>query len=409
MEENNRSKNCSKKEFRKGFLWGIAAVLIVLALVSLLQGLVSIFGSGTAGQTVSARKTQNKLEVLAKIIDSRYYEGIDGEQLEESLYNGLLDSLGDPYSRYYNAEEYEALMDSTTGNYYGIGAILSQNKETLQVTILHVYKGAPAEEAGVKDGDVLLTIDGAEADTEDLSELVKCIKGEEGTTVTMTVLREGADLPLEFEVERRQIEVPTVEYELLEGQVGFLQISEFSDVTAGQFRAAAADLEGQGMTSMIIDLRDNPGGVLDGVNEILDQILPEGIIVYTEDKNGNRTEYTSDGDTYMEMPMAVLINENSASASEIFAGAVKDFEYGTLIGTTTFGKGIVQQIIPLNDGSAVKVTTSRYFTPKGNYIHEVGIAPDIELDYEYLGPEEEDYDPMYDNQVLKALEVLRSR
>ena len=399
----------SKKEFRRGFLLGIGTALAVAVLVLLFQSIWNILGNGTAEQTVSSRRTQNKLEVLAEIIDSRYYKDVTSEQIEESLYNALLDSLGDTYSGYYNAEEYASLMDSTAGSYYGIGAVLSQNKETMQVTIEHVYKGSPAEEAGVKDGDILLAIDGVETGTEELSELVKRIKGAEGTTVTMTVQREGAAEPLEFEVERRHVEVPTVEYRMLEGQVGFLQISEFSDVTTTQFKEAVAELESQGMTSLIVDLRDNPGGVLDGVGGILDQILPEGLIVYTEDKYGKRTEYTSDGDTYMEIPMAVLINENSASAAEIFAGAIKDYEYGTLIGTTTFGKGIVQQIVPLNDGSAVKVTISRYFTPKGNSIHEVGIEPDIELEYEYSGPAGEEYDPMYDNQVLKALEVLKDK
>ena len=279
----------------------------------------------------------------------------------------------------------------------------------MQVTVLHVYKGSPAEEAGVKDGDVILAVDGAETEKEELSELVKRIKGSEGTTVSLTLQRKGVDKSLTVQVERRQVEVPTVEYQMLQDSTGYLQITEFSDVTPGQFEKAVADLEGQGMTSLIVDLRNNPGGVLESVNEILDLILPEGIIVYTEDKYGNRTDYTSKGDTYMEMPLAVLINENSASASEIFAGAIKDYEYGTLIGTTTFGKGIVQQIIPLKDGSAVKVTIARYFTPKGNYIHEVGIEPDIRLEYEYLGPEDEEYDIMKDNQVLKALEVLPNR
>lgn len=405
MEENNRGG----KEFRRGFLWGIAVTVVLVALVVVLQGVAGRFTSATAEQTVSDIGTKKKLETLAEIIDSRYYEEVDSQQIEEGIYQGLMNSLGDPYSQYYKADEYKSLMDSTTGSYYGIGAVLSQDQETMQVTVLHVYKGSPAEEAGVKDGDVILAVDGAETEKEELSELVKRIKGSEGTTVSLTLQRKGVDKSLTVQVERRQVEVPTVEYQMLQDSTGYLQITEFSDVTPGQFEKAVADLEGQGMTSLIVDLRNNPGGVLESVNEILDLILPEGIIVYTEDKYGNRTDYTSKGDTYMEMPLAVLINENSASASEIFAGAIKDYEYGTLIGTTTFGKGIVQQIIPLKDGSAVKVTIARYFTPKGNYIHEVGIEPDIRLEYEYLGPEDEEYDIMKDNQVLKALEVLPNR
>lgn len=405
MEENNRGG----KEFRRGFLWGITVTVVLVALVVVLQGVAGRFTSATAEQTVSDIGTKKKLETLAEIIDSRYYEEVESQQIEEGIYQGLMNSLGDPYSQYYKADEYKSLMDSTTGSYYGIGAVLSQDQETMQVTVLHVYKGSPAEEAGVKDGDVILAVDGAETEKEELSELVKRIKGSEGTTVSLTLQRKGVDKSLTVQVERRQVEVPTVEYQMLQDSTGYLQITEFSDVTPGQFEKAVADLEGQGMTSLIVDLRNNPGGVLESVNEILDLILPEGIIVYTEDKYGNRTDYTSKGDTYMEMPLAVLINENSASASEIFAGAIKDYEYGTLIGTTTFGKGIVQQIIPLKDGSAVKVTIARYFTPKGNYIHEVGIEPDIRLEYEYLGPEDEEYDIMKDNQVLKALEVLPNR
>ena len=207
-------------------------------------------------------------------------------------------------------------------------------------------------------------------------------------------------------MERREIEVPTVEHQMLEGNVGFIQISEFSSSTPEQFDQAIKELQSQGMVSMIVDLRNNPGGVLQSVCAMLDEILPKGLVVYTEDKYGKRSDYQSDA-ACMDIPMTVLINENSASAAEIFAGAIKDYDYGTLIGTTTFGKGIVQTIIPLEDGSALKVTMAKYFTPKGNYIHEKGIEPDIELEYEYQNPEEEVYNPLHDNQVQKALEILK--
>ena len=193
---------------------------------------------------------------------------------------------------------------------------------------------------------------------------------------------------------------------MLEGNVGYIQITEFSTGTPEQFDEAIEKLQGQGMVSMIVDLRDNPGGVLQSVCQMLDKLLPEGLLVYTEDKYGHRSDYKSDA-ACMDIPMAVLINGNSASASEIFAGAIKDYKYGTLIGTTSFGKGIVQTIIPLSDGSAIKLTMAKYFTPKGNYIHEVGISPDIELEYQYLNEEDEVYNPMHDNQIQKALEVLK--
>lgn len=354
---------------------------------------------------VTDSAVEKKAGELADLIDQYYYESIDKDALIEGMYAGMTEGLGDPYSSYFSAKEYASFNESTTGIYYGIGTVLTQDANTKVVTILHVYPGTPAEEAGIKDGDIIAKVNDIAGDSMELSELTTHIKGEEGTTVHIEVIRQGESGYLGFDVERRKIEVPTVEYEMLEGNVGLIQITEFSNATPEQFDAALKDLQGQGMTSMIVDLRDNPGGVLQSVCDILDEILPKGLLVYTEDKYGNRSDYKSDADC-MDIPLAVLINGNSASASEIFAGAIKDYEYGTLIGTTSFGKGIVQTIIPLNDGSAIKLTMAKYFTPKGNYIHEVGISPDIELEYEYLNQEDEVYNPMHDNQVQKALEVL---
>lgn len=348
---------------------------------------------------------EKKVTELSKLIDQYYYEEIDKNALVEGMYAGMAEGLGDPYSAYFSAEEYASFNESTTGVYCGIGTVLTQDVKTNVVTILHVYPETPAEESGIKDGDIIVKVDDIAGDSMELSELSNHIKGEEGTKVHIEVMRQGESDHLGFDVERRKIEVPTVEYQMLEGKVGLVRITEFSNGTPEQFDKAIRELQEQGMVSMIVDLRDNPGGVLQSVCEMLDKILPEGLLVYTEDKYGNRSDYKSDKDC-MDIPMAVLINGNSASASEIFAGAVKDYEYGTLIGTTSFGKGIVQTIIPLKDGSAIKLTMAKYFTPKGNYIHEAGISPDIELEYEYLNEDDETYDPMHDNQVLKALEVL---
>ncbi len=351
---------------------------------------------------------EKKVTELSKLIDQYYYEKIDKNALVEGMYAGMAEGLGDPYSAYFSAEEYASFNESTTGIYCGIGTVLTQDMKTNVVTILHVYPGTPAEEAGIKDGDIIAKVDDIAGDSMDLSELSSHIKGEEGTKVHIEVMRQGESDYLGFDVERRKIEVPTVEHQMLEGKVGLIRITEFSTGTPEQFDKAIRDLQEQGMVSMIVDLRDNPGGVLQSVCDMLDEVLPEGLLVYTEDKYGNRSDYKSDADC-MDIPMAVLINGNSASASEIFAGAIKDYKYGTLIGTTSFGKGIVQTIIPLEDGSAIKLTMAKYFTPKGNYIHEAGISPDIELEYEYLSEEDETYNPMHDNQVLKALEVLGKR
>jgi carboxyl-terminal processing protease len=238
----------------------------------------------------------------------------------------------------------------------------------------------------------------------DLNAAVALIRGEEGTTVTITLQRD--EEVLDVEVTRRQIDVETVTYRMLEDNIGYIQVDEFDEVTANQFSTALDALTAQGMEALVVDIRNNPGGLLNVVVDMLDEILPEGIIVSVKDKNGVAQEYKSDAETRLNVPMAVLINGNSASASEILAGAIKDYEYGTLIGTTTFGKGIVQTIFPLEDGDAVKLTTAKYFTPNGNYIHGVGIDPDIELEYEYLNPDGTEYDVKYDNQIQKAVEVL---
>ncbi len=406
----------NKSNFGKGVAVGTLATLLVVTLTA--GGIWLGVSAGSQRKVLSQNEESSREAVLEKsveeksgeiadLIDQYYYEDVDEEALVEGMYAGMVEGLGDPYSAYYTAEEYRALTESTSGIYYGIGAVLTQNVNTKVVTILHVYPGTPAEEAGVKDGDVIVKVGDIEGDSMELSELVTHIKGEEGTTVHLELLRSGELDHIQLDVERRQIEVPTVQSEMLEGQVGFIQISEFSESTPEQFSEAWKELENQGMESVIVDLRDNPGGVLQSVCAMLDAILPEGLLVYTEDKYGSRSEYKSDA-ACTKIPMAVLINGNSASASEIFAGAIKDYEYGTLIGTTSFGKGIVQTIIPMEDGSAVKVTMAKYFTPKGNYIHGAGIEPDIELEYSYQEETEgEVYNPLHDNQVLKALEVLQ--
>lgn len=420
METENFQPEKENREFRKGILAGILGTLLIVMLITIVG---TVFWeekheivpgtpaeekeeAQTSQEAVADVAVRQKTEQIAALLDQYYYEAIDKPALVENMYAGIVDGVGDIYTTYYTAEEYRSQTETIEGTYYGIGAVLTQHMESKKVTILHVYPGTPAEEAGVKDGDILVKVEDIEGNSMELSELVKHIKGEEGTTVHLQLLREGEAGYLELDVERRQIEVPTVEYEMLDEQTGLIQISEFLDNTPEQFSGAVKELQAQGMTSMVVDLRNNPGGSLDAVCRILDEILPEGIMVYTEDKYGSRKDYTSD-EAHLEIPMAVLINENSASASEIFAGAIKDYKYGTLIGTTTFGKGIVQAIIPLGDGSAVKVTIAKYFTPKGNYIHEVGIKPDIELKYEYQGDVKQPYEPMQDNQVLKAVETFK--
>ena len=316
-------------------------------------------------------------------------------------------SLGDPYSEYYSAEELSALMEQTEGIYYGIGAYISLDQATSLPKISGTIQGAPSEDAGLRANDLIYEVDGVSTYGMSLTEVVSLIKGPEDTSVKLTIIREGASDYLEVSVTRKQVETPTVEYAMMEDNMAYVQITEFDDVSVKQFENALNSAMAAGMKGLILDLRANPGGSLNAVVEMARMILPKGMIVYTEDKNGKRSEYTCDGTKELEVPLVVLVDMNSASASEIMAGAIKDYSLGTLVGTTTFGKGIVQQIMPFRDGSAVKITISAYYTPKGNNIHGIGIEPDVVCEFDgeaYYGSEDHP-----DNQLEKAKEVLRDK
>ena len=349
----------------------------------------------------------NKLEAL---IDKYYMEEVDKSKFADGIYKGMLASLGDPYSTYYTAKEYTALMESSNGVYCGIGATVTQNTTTGVASIVKPFVNGPAYEAGLLPGDILYKVSGEEVTGLDLTEIVSRIKGEEGTTVNVEIIREGVTEPMTFNIERRVIEVPTIEYEMLEGKIGYISITEFDEVTAKQFRNAIDDLNKQGQVGLIVDVRDNPGGRLDVVADMLDRMLPEGLIVYTEDKYGNREEIESSGKEKFDKPLAVLINGNSASASEIFAGAIQDYKIGTIVGTTSYGKGIVQSIIPLKeDGTAIKVTVSKYFTPNGRNIHGLGIEPDVKVELDESLKQQVVIDKDKDNQLLKAIEIINEK
>lgn len=345
-----------------------------------------------------------KLETIEGIIDKYYYldEDIDEEAMTEGMYAGIVDALGDPYSTYYTAEEWQSIMEETEGVYYGIGAYISIDSVTNCAMISGVIEDTPAQEAGLRENDIIYQVEGESTQGLELSEVVSRIKGEEGTKVHLTIYREGAEDYLEIDVERRKIETPTVNYEMYDNGVGYIQITEFDDVTLDQFTEALAVVKGSGAKGLILDLRSNPGGSLSVVTDIAREILPKGLIVYTEDKYGKREEYTCDGKKELDIPLVVLINGNSASASEILAGAIKDYGKGTLIGTTTFGKGIVQRILPLTDGTALKLTISSYFTPNGNNIHGIGIEPDIECEFD----SDAYYNEGVDNQLQRALQEV---
>lgn len=359
---------------------------------------------GNSEEGILNDDSMEKLEALEEVIGEYYYkdEDIDTEAMTEGMYAGLVASLGDPYSVYYTAEEWAELMQETEGIYYGIGAYLQLDVTTGFAKINGVIADTPAEEAGLRENDIIYMVDDEIVQGMELTEVVSRVKGEEGTTVHLTIYREGEDDYLEFDVERRKIESPTVNYEMYDNGVGYIQITEFDDVTTEQFTEALAVIKGSKAKGLILDLRSNPGGSLPVVVDIARSILPKGLIVYTEDKYGEREEYTCDGKNELDMPLVVLINGNSASASEILAGAIKDYDKGTLIGTTTFGKGIVQRILPLTDGTALKLTISSYYTPNGNDIHGIGIDPDIECEFDG----ETYYENGVDNQLERAKQEM---
>ncbi len=427
-----------KKNFFTGVLTGLFSALLLVVVL----GAALIYSDNTADSdvtdikeakeaevqaaeeqkeiSVSSLDIENyqaivkKLEVMDELIDQVYLEDVKGVDFADGIYKGFMASLGDPYSTYYTAEEYKALQESSSGIYYGIGASVSQDAKTGIITIVKPFVTGPAYKAGIKPGDIISKVNGEEVTGMDLSAVVSKMKGKSGTQVKITIVREGESKPLEFAVTRKKIEVPTIEYQMLSGKIGYIIITEFDEITVTQFDVAVDDLEAQKMKALIVDVRNNPGGRLDSVVSILDRILPPKLLVYTEDKYNRREEQLAKDKTQVTVPMAVLINGNSASASEIFAGTLQDYKTATIVGTQSFGKGIVQTVIPYADengydGTAVKLTISKYYTPNGRNIHGTGIKPDVEVELDEAMQKEVVIPIEKDNQLQKALSLLKKK
>lgn len=387
-----------KNNFWKGALCGALTVLVI-AIVAFSLVIRSVSDS----DDVVSESTLWKLEAIEKLIDKYYLysDDIDRETLQDALIKGYVNGLNEPYSVYYDEAETTALFESTSGTFGGIGVGIMQDNTSGLITFTKIYKDAPGEKAGFKAGDIVYKVDGEDVTGQDLDTIVSKIRGEIGTTVELTVIRDGAEYT--GTATRALIEEDTVAYEMKEDNLGYIQVTGFEDVTLKQFEEALDSLNSQGMKGLVIDLRSNPGGNLDVVVDMVDLILSEGTIVSVKDKNGNGKVYTAKEDCKLDVPLVVLVNGYSASASEIFAGAVKDHKLGTLVGTTTYGKGIVQNIFDLQDGTSLKITSSEYFTPNGTNIHGIGVEPDVEIEYEY-----DETDPKKDNQLEKAIEILKS-
>lgn len=351
------------------------------------------------------KDVQAKVNEINQYIDYYYYFDIDPEVQEESFYDGIMNGLDDPYSVYYTKEEYQDLLEDNSGEYFGVGAVVTQDS-TMKVTVVRPIKGSPAEAAGIKADDIIVEVDGTEITDQELSLVVEMIRGEKGTTAHIKVYRPSEDKYLEFDIKRAEVENVSVDYRMLDNNVGYISVTQFYENTPKEYKEAVEDLEKQGAKGLIVDLRDNPGGLLNAVVDMCAYTLDGGNIVTTKDRDGKITSSFDDKDDHcIDIPMVVLVNGNSASASEIFAGAMKDTDTAELVGTTTFGKGIVQSILPLSDGTAIKITVSKYFTPGGNDIHEIGIEPDYEVELEdRTNAVNLDYED--DLQLQKAEEVI---
>lgn len=359
-----------------------------------------------ASGSVINTKTEQKLREIQTYVDAYYLDEIDSGEMEDSISHGAMAGLGDIYAAYYNEEEYEDLTEKTSGNYCGIGAYVSQNITTGAITIIQPLDNGPAQKAGLQAGDIIYQVEGEDVTGQDLTTVVNRMKGEEGTKVKITIIREGKNKPMEFVLTRAQIEAQTVSFRMLDDKIGYIAVSAFEAVTVEQFRKALDKLEKKGEKALILDLRNNGGGLLSTAVDMLDRLLPEGLVVYTLDKSGKRREYFSDEKESFDKPIVILVNENSASASEVFSGAMQDYEKAVLVGSTTFGKGIVQSVFNLSDGTALKLTTSKYYTPKGRSIHGTGLEPDVEVE---LNGETTQLKSgiTVDNQVKSAIDYLK--
>ena len=429
----------NKNKFWKGALVGalltaFAGLIIVgMSLGIFLIGRTAIDGPQQAAESNQAENQNGSLDVnritkkittLQQIIDKYYLFDEDTTQVEDWIYKGMMFGLNDPYTTYYTAEEYQKLNEDTEGEYHGIGVMISQNRGTGLITVIKVFKDTPAAEAGMRPGDILYKVGDMEVTGMDMDILVKdYIKGKDGSEVELTVFRQDEGEYVDLKMERRNVTVQTVEYQMMEDSVGYIAVSQFDVVTADQFKAAVDDLEKQGMKKLVVGLRNNPGGVLGTVVDMLDYILPDDLtiegdkdlvrtnpeatlLVYMADKNGKgEQEYASDGHS-LDIPMAVLVNGESASASEVFTGAMKDYGRATIVGTKTFGKGIVQNLIPLDNGTAIKMTTAHYYTPSGFDLHGKGIEPDVEVELKEELRNQITVDVKEDNQIEAALKAL---
>ena len=399
-------------DFLRGVIMGAAGcILVLLSALTIAQyaGKINVAAGlkwDENGMSKEAVEIKDKAEILSSYINRFYLNDIDYGKMGDIIYKAMVSGLDDKYAAYYTKDEYKDISEKTKGEFCGIGAYISQGKNDNSLKVAGVVKGGPAEKAGIKKGDIIVEVDGENIQGKDSSYAVSKKKGKKGTNVSISVMRKGNKKPITFNIKREVIHDNTVSYKMLDNNIGYISVSAFETVTKKQFKSAVDCLEKKNEKGLIIDLRDNGGGLLDTALDMLDHILPKKLVVYTKDKNGVAEEYYTKDDKEIKIPIVILVNGNSASASEVFCGALRDYGKAKLLGTKTFGKGIVQSSFAFRDGTGLKFTTSKYYTPKGINIHGTGFEPDIKVksNGKMTALKESGY--KVDNQINAALDYL---
>lgn len=399
-------------DFLRGVIMGAAGcILVLLSALTIAQyaGKINVAAGlkwDENGMSKEAVEIKDKAEILSSYINRFYLNDIDYGKMGDIIYKAMVSGLDDKYAAYYTKDEYKDISEKTKGEFCGIGAYISQGKNYNSLKVAGVVKGGPAEKAGIKKGDIIVEVDGENIQGKDSSYAVSKMKGKKGTNVSISVVRKGNKKPITFNIKREVIHDNTVSYKMLDNNIGYISVSAFETVTKKQFKSAVDCLEKKNEKGLIIDLRDNGGGLLDTALDMLDHILPKKLVVYTKDKNGVAEEYYTKDDKEIKIPIVILVNGNSASASEVFCGALRDYGKAKLLGTKTFGKGIVQSSFAFRDGTGLKFTTSKYYTPKGINIHGTGFEPDIKVksNGKMTALKESGY--KVDNQINAALDYL---
>jgi len=361
------------KKNRKLLIGGIAIAIITSIFTTFVLSTIGVIGI----LPYKEYRQYKKLVKLTRAINDDFYKKPDSDMMETGVYKGLFAGLGDVYSSYYTEEEMKQLLESSSGKYVGVGMTVGADKETGRIKVESIFDKSPAQESGIKKGDFIVKVNGKAYTYQEMDIAVRNMRGKAGTKVKISIIRGNSSI--EKIVTRREISIQSVESRVLEGNIGYIAIKSFDEDTAKDFKAALTALEIRKIKGLVIDVRDDGGGLLDVVEEIADRILDEAVIVYTQDNKGHKEYLKSSAREKVNLPIVVLTNGNSASASEILTGAILDNKAGISIGTTTYGKGLVQEVVPMRDGTGYKLTTAQYFTPNGSYINEKGIKPTIEV------------------------------